>query len=127
LRQTAVTPSFSTRVLEEMMKTRTTLALAVSAGLLSLHAAAQVTFYQGEGFRGRAVTIDHPVGNFERIGFNDRASSAVVDRGRWEVCDDTGFRGRCVILRRGNYPDLGALGMNNNISSARPAGDRVRY
>lgn len=109
------------------MKRTMTLALAASAGFFALQAAAQITFYQGEGFRGRAVTIDRPAPNLERLGFNDRASSAVVDRGRWEVCDDAGFRGRCVILRRGSYPDLGQLGMNNRISSVRPAGDRVRY
>ena len=109
------------------MKRSMPLVFAAVAGLWAVQAAAQVTFYQGDGFRGRAVTIDRPVPNLERLGFNDRASSAVVDRGRWEVCDDAGFRGRCVILRRGSYPDLGALGMNNNISSVRPANDRVRY
>ncbi len=57
---------------------------------------------------------------------NDRASSVIVDRGRWEVCENAGFGGRCVVLRRGNYDSLRAMGMNNRISSVRPVGERVR-
>jgi uncharacterized protein YcfJ len=99
---------------------------AVAAALACTHAAATITFYQGEGFRGPAVTLDKPVGNMERIGFNDRASSAIIDHGRWEVCEDAGFGGRCVVLRRGNYDSLRSMGLNNNISSVRPVGERVR-
>ena len=77
-------------------------ALGVSALLLTAQAMAQITFYEGEGFRGRAFTTNRQVGNFERYGFNDRASSVIVDRGRWEVCDDSRFEGRCVVLRRGS-------------------------
>ncbi len=95
-------------------------ALGVTAIALATQAAAQVTFYEGEGYRGRAFTADREIRNFERFGFNDRASSAVVDRGRWEVCEDSRFQGRCVVLRRGNYPDLASLGLSNRISSVRP-------
>ena len=95
-------------------------AAAVAALFAAGHAAAQVTFYEGEGFRGRAVTIDRQIGNLERIGFNDRASSAVVGRGRWEVCEHARFEGKCVVLRRGSYDSLAGLGMNNQISSVRP-------
>ena len=55
---------------------------------------AQITFYEGENFRGRAFTADKQVNNFERNGFNDRTSSIVVDRGRGEFCEDADFRGR---------------------------------
>src|SRR5215208_747099 len=75
-------------------------ALAVAALLAATHAAAQVTFYEGEGFRGRAFTTNSEVGDFARKGFNDRASSVVVDHGRWEVCEHQRFKGRCVVLRR---------------------------
>ena len=48
-------------------------------GLASLaaatHAAAQITFYEGEGFRGRAFAASAAIDNFARTGFNDRASS----------------------------------------------------
>ena len=111
---------------------RTTLKMiAAAAGLAAAAAAtlaaAQVTFYEGEGFRGRVFTADREVRDFERWGFNDRASSAIVDRGRWEVCEDARFSGRCVVLRRGNYPTLASLGMNNRISSVRPIRREGRY
>src|SRR5262249_32640152 len=56
----------------------------------------------------------------------DRASSVIIDRGRWEVCEDAGFNGRCVVLRRGNYDSLRSMGLDNRISSVRPVGERVR-
>jgi uncharacterized protein YcfJ len=100
--------------------------LGIAGIVLAAQAAAQVTFYEGENFRGRAFTADRPVGNLERFGFNDRASSAIVERGRWEVCDDRRFQGRCVVLRRGNYPTLDSLGLGNRISSVRPI-ERSNY
>ena len=102
-------------------------ALAVTALIAATHAAAQVTFYEGEGFRGRAFTTNAQVGDFGRAGFNDRASSVVVDKGRWEVCEHARFQGRCVVLRRGNYESLARLGMENSISSVRPADNRRRF
>lgn len=84
------------------------------------HASAAITFYEGEGFRGRAMTTDERVWNFERFDFDDRASSVVIDRGAWEVCGRPRFEGRCVILRRGSYPSLRGTGLNDRISSARP-------
>ena len=101
--------------------------LVVAGFVFATHAAAQITFYEGEGFRGRAFTADKPVWNFERLGFNDRASSAVVDRGRWEVCEHARFEGRCVVLRPGSYDSLARMGMDNRISSVRPASRNVRY
>ncbi|MDB5870770.1 MAG: glycine zipper protein [Ramlibacter sp.] len=102
-------------------------ALAVSALILATHAAAQVTFYEAEGFRGRAFTTSKQVGDFGRIGFNDRASSVVVGSGRWEVCENARYDGRCVVLRKGSYDSLRALGMENSISSVRPVDNRKRY
>jgi len=79
----------------------------------------QVTFYQQDSFQGGTFTTDKPVGNLERYGFNDRASSVVVVGERWEVCEDSQFRGRCIILRPGNYASLRAMGLNDRISSVR--------
>ena len=88
--------------------------------LATLSASAQVTFYEHEGFRGRALTANRSIENFERFGFNDRASSAVVTSGRWEVCSDAGFGGDCRVLRPGSYDSLDRMGMGNRISSVRP-------
>ena len=94
--------------------------LGVATAIVAVQAAAQITFYEGEGFRGRSFTTDRQVRNMERQGFNDRAASVVVERGRWQVCEDWRFEGRCVILRRGSYDSLVGLGLEDRISSVRP-------
>jgi hypothetical protein len=58
------------------------------------------------------------VANFDRTGFNDRANSAVVHDGRWEICVDADFSGGCSVLAPGSYPNLGAYA--GRISSVRP-------
>lgn len=82
-------------------------------------AMADVTFYEHDNYAGRAFTVHDPIGDFHRIGFNDRASSVVVNGRPWEVCDDAGFRGHCFVLRSGSYPSLSSMGLNDRISSAR--------
>lgn len=103
------------------------LALGAAAVLCATQAAAQITLYEHDGYRGRAFTTDTQMGNFARNGFNDLASSVVVDRGRWEVCTDARFEGKCVVLRRGNYESLRSLGLNDRISSVRPVDQQARY
>ena len=88
---------------------------------------AQVTFYEHDDFRGRAFAAQGDVANFREFGFNDRASSVVVLGAAWEACDDAGFRGRCVVLRPGRYPDLGAMGLNDRISSVRLVPPDIHY
>ncbi len=105
-------------------------AIAVAALTAASAASAQITLYQGENFRGRAYTADGPVRDLGRAGrdaLNDRSSSIVVERGRWEVCEDPGFRGRCVVLRKGSYDSLNQFGMGNKVSSLRPVDERRRY
>ena len=109
------------------MNTALRAAFGAFALCLAAQASAQITFYEGEGFRGRAFTAGNAVPNFQRFGFNDRASSVVVDRGRWEVCEDANFRGRCVLLRRGAYDSLRRMGLNDRVSSVRAADDKRRY
>lgn len=101
--------------------------IGLAAVAVCTQAAAQITFYENEGFSGRTFATSRPVRNFERAGFNDRASSVVVERGRWEVCDDARFEGRCVVLRRGSYDSLRNLGLENRISSVRPVDNRRNY
>ena len=95
-------------------------ALGIAASVLAAQATAQITFYEGDNFHGRAFTTDQRVWDFDRYGFGDRASSVVIDSGRWEVCSEQRFEGDCVFLRRGAYSSLRQLGLNNRISSARP-------
>jgi uncharacterized protein YcfJ len=100
--------------------------LCAFAMLPAFPALAQVTFYESEDFHGRAFSIARAQTDFDRTGFNDRASSVIVEGGRWEVCEDPGYRGSCVMLREGSYDSLKRLGVNNRISSARRVGGRER-
>jgi len=109
------------------MRSSLKLALLGAGLMLAAQAAAQVTFYSGEEFRGATFRVDTTIDNFDPLGFNDRASSAIVERGRWEVCEDAGFRGRCTILSPGSYPSLTPLGFNKRISSARPIEYQAQY
>jgi uncharacterized protein YcfJ len=94
-------------------------ALAMAGVAIATQALGQVTFYEREDFAGRSFTTQRQVGDFERQGFNDRASSVVVVGDQWEVCVDAGFNGRCVVLRPGRYPSLAAMHLNDRISSVR--------
>jgi len=95
-------------------------ALGIAGLIVATQAAAQVTFYEREDFRGRSFTADRQIGNLERLGFNDRASSARVENGAWQVCEDARFNGNCVVLQPGQYDSLRAMGLNNQVSSVRP-------
>jgi len=96
-------------------------------GLLALGAAtsalAQITFYQDDGFRGPTFFTAAPVEDLRRHGFNDRASSVIVESGLWQVCENARYGGRCVVLQRGNYDSLSRMGLNDRLSSTRPIDD----
>lgn len=110
-----------------MKTTLATVGLAmVTMATFSTQAVAQVTFYEHESFEGRSFTAKQRVNNFQRFGFNDRASSVVVIGERWEVCEDSQYRGRCVVLRPGRYPTLAAMGLDNRISSAKAINRNAR-
>lgn len=112
------------------MKLRLKMALAataVAAASIATQAAAQVTFYENDNFQGRSFTTERQINNFQRFGYNDRASSVIVINNRWEVCEDIRFEGRCVVLRPGRYPSLNAMGINDRVSSVRMVNINQRF
>jgi Beta/Gamma crystallin len=82
------------------------------------YAPPKLQLFEGRQYRGRTVSLEQNVGDLGRAGFDDRASSAIVSGGTWEVCTEYNFRGRCQALPPGSYPDLGAQ-LENRILSAR--------
>ena len=96
------------------------LLMSAAIAALALPAAAEITLYGQEGFAGRSFSTEQPVRNLERANFANRASSAIVRGGRYEICDGRGFEGRCMVLRPGQYPSLEAMGMNDAVVSVRP-------
>jgi uncharacterized protein YcfJ len=109
------------------MNTKLKAALGVATFLAASLAAAQATFYSQEGLRGQPFTVNGTVDNFDGSGFNDRASSVIIQRGRWEVCEHAYFRGRCTVLEPGQYPSLGAIGLNDRVSSVRRVRGNPQY
>ena len=82
-------------------------------------AMAGITFYESENFGGRQIGGNESMPNFRALDFNDRARSAIIDGGPWEVCVGTNFDNKCTVLAPGRYPNLGEWA--HRISSARPA------
>src|SRR5712691_7740063 len=108
------------------MNTLLRTALAMAGLAFATQAAAQIIFYENERFQGRTFSADKQVVNFGQYGFNDRASSVVVLRDRWEVCEDAGFRGRCIVLGPGRYPSLAAMRLSDRVSSVRNVSKTAR-
>ena len=109
-----------------MKMNRLGVALAAATAIVSMQAAADITLFGRDHFDGRSLEITRRVPDLREHGFNDRASSAIVYRDRWEVCEDVDFGGRCVVLRPGRYPNLEAMGVGNSISSLRRVSREAR-
>jgi uncharacterized protein YcfJ len=99
--------------------------LAVTVAAFAAQAGAQVVFYTDDNFGGQSFTTERSINNFQSYGFNDRASSVIVQGSRWEVCEDASYTGRCVVLRQGRYPSLASMGLNDRVSSVRAVGSNV--
>lgn len=102
-------------------------AMGIAGLVVATQAAAQVTLYSRENFRGEQFTTGSNVQNLERAGFNDTASSAVVNDGQWQVCEDAGYAGRCAVLQPGEYHSLRDMGLSNEISSIRAVDSHMGY
>ena len=101
--------------------------LAIAGFAVTTQVLAQITFYENENFQGRSFTTQRNVANFERFGFNDRASSVIVMNDRVEVCDDVRFGGQCTVLRPGSYPSFRTMGINDRVSSVRLVNSRSQF
>ena len=105
-----------------MKKRARLLASLALVGFAGAAYAQDIVFYGGPDFNGRRLGADHSIQNLADQGFNDRASSVVINRGSWQLCSDAYFRGRCVTLERGQYANLAQIGLSNAVSSARELG-----
>ncbi len=100
------------------------LSIAATAALLATSVAAQaaeITFFERDGFRGRTLTLRGHTPDLKNFGFNDRISSLAVRSGTWQLCTEPEFAGACINVAPGEYRSLDAR-LNNRISSAREIG-----
>ncbi|MEP7182394.1 MAG: beta/gamma crystallin-related protein [Betaproteobacteria bacterium] len=82
-------------------------------------AGADLVLYDGYNFGGESFRVG---GAIVSIGgsFNDRANSAIVYNGNWEMCVDADFGGGCQVFGPGRHANLGFL--SGRVSSLRPVG-----
>lgn len=76
----------------------------------------RLVLFDERGYRGRAFTIDRAQSSLS--SFTNRAQSAQVVGGTWEICERPGFGGRCATVTS-NVSDLAVLGLRNRVASAR--------
>ncbi len=113
--------------MNKKLKISLSTAAAIAASIIGTQAVAQIMFYEHDRYDGRSFTAQKQVNNFDRIDFNDTASSVIVLNNNWEVCEHANFGGSCMVLRPGRYPSLNAMNMNDTISSVRMVGSNTRY
>ena len=93
----------------------------LTAAVLSTAATAvwagDITLYTREHFGGPAITLHEAAPDLDQQGFNDKTSSVIVHQGRWEVCAEKHYKGKCLILKEGEYAEL--KGFNDMMSSVR--------
>lgn len=77
-----------------------------------------ISFFADANFRGPFLGFDAGEAALSQFRFNDTASSVMVNRGTWLVCEDADYRGHCEFLD-GSVSDLSAIGLNDRISSFR--------
>ena len=77
-----------------------------------------VVLFEHSDFKGVELLLTAVTPNLVALNFNDKASSIEVLAGRWELCLDADFKGRCISMTPGRYNLEKAL--NDRISSVRP-------
>jgi len=77
-------------------------ALALSSPAL----AGTIILFEHQNMQGQSMGLRNEVADLDRTDFNDRTESIVVQDGYWEICTDSYFRGACMTLGPGQYPNL---------------------
>jgi hypothetical protein len=77
---------------------------------------ARIVLFEYPDFSGRSIALDSNARDLSLAGFNDRAESLVVERGRWRLCSDANGEGTCREVGPGNYPKLPS-DLRNRLSS----------
>ena len=83
--------------------------------------AADIVLYASRDYLGPSHVVDRPRADLRVESLQAEATSAVIASGRWELCEDAEFRGRCVTLGPGKYPSLGDFGLKYGAASVRRA------
>lgn len=66
-----------------------------------------IQLFEHGDFQGRRLDGRTDISNMQDVQFNDVVSSIVVLRGRWQLCTDAYFAGRCSVYGPGRYASVG--------------------
>ncbi|AXE31345.1 hypothetical protein DK842_16425 [Chromobacterium phragmitis] len=83
--------------------------------------------FRDSNYGGQMVSFTQSQANFNDIGFNDAASSAIVLGGSWSLYKDVNFSGQSWIIASnkgpnndGRYPSYSGFWANDSVSSIQP-------
>ena len=79
-----------------------------------------MTLYMLAPYEGPSLQLLLPATNLNNLGFGGKAVSFTIESGRWQICTQPDFQGRCVTLGPGKYPPSYGGGFARLILSARP-------
>lgn len=77
-----------------------------------------IAFFADGNFGGPFLGFNEGEANFSKFRFNDTASSIMINRGTWLVCEHADYRGQCEMLDA-SVSDLRTIGLNDKITSFR--------
>ncbi|MFN7056514.1 beta/gamma crystallin-related protein [Hyphomonas sp.] len=77
-----------------------------------------IVFFADGNYGGQFAGFDEGEANISSASFNDIASSIMINRGTWLVCEHADYRGQCELLDA-SISDLRTIGLNDKITSFR--------
>jgi Beta/Gamma crystallin len=89
--------------------------------------ASDMVLFAGTDYRGASHPVAEPQADVVQDSLQSKATSVVISAGEWELCDDTYYRGQCVTLGPGKYPELEKIGLTHGVSSVRRSAETPRH
>ena len=111
-------PTLDVKLTNRIESAREVGSYSTQTGPYNQYGRGSIELYGQPEFRGRTLKLDRDAATMQGTGFDDRASSVVVNEGTWQLCSDPNYQGTCRVFAPGRYADLG-YGMAKQISSAR--------
>ncbi|WP_448580124.1 beta/gamma crystallin-related protein, partial [Thermaurantiacus sp.] len=93
------------------------LSILIAAGAPA--AANEAIIYRDTGFSGPAVNVTSARSD---LGLRYNVNAIRVQSGRWELCPERNFRGRCIMVSRSSPNLFAQYGWAGPLGSMRPAG-----
>ncbi len=74
----------------------------------------RIILYKSPDFKDDSLDLANDEAELDHRNFDGNVSSFVIISGYWQLCEKEYYRGFCVELGPGSYPNMGAAGMRNN-------------